>query len=44
MEYRKLGNLEGSVIGPGTLRAFDVTEEADLVPAGRSSTTCWPKT
>ncbi len=32
MEYRKLGNLEVSVIGLGTLRAFDVTEEADLAP------------
>ena len=32
MEYRKLGNLEVSVIGLGTLSAFDVTEEADLAP------------
>ena len=32
MEYRKLGNLEVSVIGLGTLRSFDVTEEADLAP------------
>ena len=30
MEYRKLGNLDVSVIGLGTLRAFDVTDEADL--------------
>ncbi len=32
MEYRTLGNLEVSVIGLGTLRSFDVTEEADLAP------------
>ncbi|GIT42870.1 MAG: hypothetical protein Ct9H300mP11_08060 [Chloroflexota bacterium] len=32
MEYRKLGNLDVSVIGLGTLRAFDVTEDADLAP------------
>ena len=30
MEYRELGNLGVSVIGLGTLRAFDVTEESDL--------------
>ena len=30
MEYRELGNLGVSVIGLGTLRAFDVTDEADL--------------
>jgi len=30
LEYRKLGNLDVSVIGLGTLRTFDVTEEADL--------------
>ena len=32
MEYRTLGNLEVSVIGLGTLRSFDVSEEADLIP------------
>jgi aryl-alcohol dehydrogenase-like predicted oxidoreductase len=32
LEYRTLGNLEVSVIGLGTLRAFNVTEEADLAP------------
>ncbi|MDA0263273.1 MAG: aldo/keto reductase [Chloroflexi bacterium] len=32
MEYRKLGNLDVSVIGLGTLRSFDVTEPADLEP------------
>ena len=32
MEYRKLGNLDVSVIGLGTLWAFDVTEDADLAP------------
>ena len=32
MEYLTLSNLEVSVIGLGTLRAFDVTEEADLAP------------
>ena len=26
MEYRKLGNLDVSAIGLGTLRTFDVTE------------------
>ncbi|NQW22023.1 MAG: aldo/keto reductase [SAR202 cluster bacterium] len=31
MEHRKLGNLNVSVIGLGTLRSFDVTDEADLV-------------
>jgi aryl-alcohol dehydrogenase-like predicted oxidoreductase len=30
LEYRKLGNLDVSVIGLGTLRTFDVTDEADL--------------
>ena len=32
MDYRKLGSLDVSVIGLGTLRAFDVTGEADLAP------------
>ena len=31
MEKRELGTLGVSVIGLGTLRAFDVTEESDLV-------------
>lgn len=31
MEYRKLGNLEVSAIGMGTLRTFDVTSEEDIV-------------
>ncbi|MBO19021.1 MAG: aldo/keto reductase [Chloroflexi bacterium] len=35
MEYRKLGNLDVSVIGLGTLRAFDVTDEADLAQRGQ---------
>lgn len=30
MEYRKLGSLEVSVIGLGTLRTFDVTSETDI--------------
>ena len=30
MEYRKLGHLDVSVIGLGTLRTFDVTEESDI--------------
>ena len=30
MEFRKLGNLEVSAIGLGTLRTFDVTSEADI--------------
>ena len=30
MEYRKLGNLEVSAIGLGTLRTFDVSDEAEL--------------
>jgi aryl-alcohol dehydrogenase-like predicted oxidoreductase len=32
LEYRKLGNLDVSVIGLGTLQSFDVTEDADLAP------------
>lgn len=30
MEYRKLGRLDVSVIGLGTLRTFDVTSESDI--------------
>ena len=30
MEYRKLGNLDVSVIGLGTLRTFDVTEDKEI--------------
>ena len=30
MEYRKLGKMDVSGIGLGTLRTFDVTDEADL--------------
>ena len=30
MEYRKLGNLDVSVIGLGTLRTFDVTDDGDV--------------
>ncbi len=30
MEYRKLGNLEVSAIGLGTLRTFDVTEDVEI--------------
>ena len=30
MEYRKLGNLDVSVIGLGTLRTFDVTNDDDI--------------
>ena len=30
MEYRKLGNLDVSVIGLGTLRTFDVSEDAEI--------------
>ena len=30
MEYRKLGNLDVSAIGLGTLRTFDVTGDADI--------------
>ena len=30
MEYRKLGDLDVSVIGLGTLRTFDVTDEDDV--------------
>ena len=30
MEYRKLGKLDVSVVGLGTFRTFDVTNEADL--------------
>jgi aryl-alcohol dehydrogenase-like predicted oxidoreductase len=32
LEFRKLGGLDVSVIGLGTLRSFDVTEESDLEP------------
>ena len=31
LEYRKLGHLHVSVIGLGTLRVFDVTDESDLI-------------
>ena len=30
MEYRKLGNLEVSAIGLGTLRTFDVTDDGEI--------------
>ena len=30
MEYKKLGKLDVYVVGLGTLRTFDVTDEADL--------------
>ena len=30
MEYRKLGNLDVSVIGLGTLRTFDVTDQDEI--------------
>ena len=30
MEYRKLGKIDVSVIGLGTLRTFDVTSEEDI--------------
>ena len=30
MDYRKLGDLEVSTIGLGTLRTFDVTSEEDI--------------
>ena len=30
MEYRKLGNLDVSVIGLGTLRTFDVADYAEI--------------
>ena len=30
MEYRKLGNLDVSVIGLGTLRTFDVTDDDEI--------------
>lgn len=30
MEYRKLGNIQVSVIGLGTLRTFDVTADSDI--------------
>ena len=41
MEYRKLGNLDVSVIGLGTLRTFDVTADDEVAgfvlwPAGRA--------
>ena len=30
MKYKKLGKLDVYVVGLGTLRTFDVTDEADL--------------
>ena len=30
MEYRKLGNLDVSAIGLGTLRTFDVTDDDEI--------------
>ena len=35
MEYRKLGKLEVSAIGLGTLRAFDVTGDEDIAVLAR---------
>ena len=34
MEFRKLGNLDVSTIGLGTLRTFDVTSETDIAVRG----------
>ncbi|MDP6300786.1 MAG: hypothetical protein QF717_05635 [SAR202 cluster bacterium] len=39
MEYRKIGNIEVSAIGLGTLRAFDVSSDEDIAVRTRSSTT-----
>ena len=40
MEYRKLGNLDVSVIGLGTLRTFDVTDDDDIVVRRRIVDNC----
>ena len=40
MEYRKLGNLDVSVIGLGTLRTFDVTGEDEIAVRGQIVENC----
>ena len=40
MEFRKLGNLEVSAIGLGTLRTFDVTDDADIAVRREIVDTC----
>ena len=40
MEYRKLGNLDVSVIGLGTLRTFDVSGEGDIAVRGQIVDNC----
>ena len=40
MEFRKLGNLEVSVIGLGTLRTFDVTSDEDIAERQRIIDNC----
>ena len=40
MEYRKLGNLDVSVIGLGTLRTFDVTDDDEIAVRRRIVDNC----
>ena len=40
MEYRKLGNLDVSVIGLGTLRTFDVADDAEVAVRGQIVDNC----
>lgn len=40
MEFRKLGNLDVSTIGLGTLRTFDVTSEAEIAVRGQIVDNC----
>jgi aryl-alcohol dehydrogenase-like predicted oxidoreductase len=40
LEYRKLGNLEVSAIGLGTLRTFDVTSDEDITVRQRIVDNC----
>ena len=40
MEYRKLGSLEVSVIGLGTLRTFDVTDDDGIAVRGQIVDNC----
>ena len=40
MEFRKLGDLQVSAIGLGTLRTFDVTSEEDIAVRREIVDTC----